>query len=242
MAEKETKENKYEAGFSSDAKKEPVRVVFITKKTSAKVIGDPGLQLMTYPHLLIREAITFMVLVIALVAVALFWDAPLEQLANPLLTPNPAKAPWYFLGLQELLHYFPPLVAGIIIPTLVVIALVVVPYFNINIQGAPLSSKNPKRTLWIFLSVVGALSLLLGFFRAWTVLVPTVIVAVLALTSYRGFPSESRGASSWWSRERPLSWWVMTWFISVAVVLTVVGTFFRGPGWSWVWPWSSHAG
>ncbi len=242
MAEKETKENKYEAGFSSDAKKEPVRVVFITKKTSAKVIGDPGLQLMTYPHLLIREAITFMVLVIALVAVALFWDAPLEQLANPLLTPNPAKAPWYFLGLQELLHYFPPLVAGIIIPTLVVIALVVVPYFNINIQGAPLWSKNPKRTLWIFLSVVGALSLLLGFFRAWTVLVPTVIVAVLALTSYRGFPSESRGASSWWSRERPLSWWVMTWFISVAVVLTVVGTFFRGPGWSWVWPWSSHAG
>jgi len=132
MTEKETKENKYETGFSSDAKKEPVRVVFITKKTSAKVIGDPGPRLLTYPHLLIREAITFMVLVIALVAVALFWDAPLEQLANPLLTPNPAKAPWYFLGLQELLHYFPPLVAGIIIPTLVVVALVIVPYFNVN--------------------------------------------------------------------------------------------------------------
>jgi quinol-cytochrome oxidoreductase complex cytochrome b subunit len=242
MAENETKESQYEAGFSSDAKKEPVRVVFITKKTSAKVVGDPGSQLMTYPHLLIREAITFMVLVIAVVAVALFWDAPLEQLANPLLTPNPAKAPWYFLGLQELLHYFPPLVAGIIIPSLVVIALVVVPYFNINIQGAPLWSKKPKRTLWIFLSVMGALTFLLGFFRAWTVLVPTVIVAVLALASYRGSSSESRGESSWWSRERPLSWWVMTWFISVAVVLTVVGTFFRGPGWSWIWPWSSHAG
>jgi quinol-cytochrome oxidoreductase complex cytochrome b subunit len=197
---------------------------------------------MAYPHLLIREAITFMVLVIALVAVAVFWDAPLEQLANPLLTPNPAKAPWYFLGLQELLHYFPPLVAGIIIPTLVVIALVVVPYFNVNIQGAPLWSGNPKRTLWIFLAVVAALTCLLGFFRAWTVLVPTVIVAALALASYRGFPSENRGASSWWRRERPLSWWVMTWFICVAVVLTVVGTFFRGPGWSWVWPWSSHAG
>jgi hypothetical protein len=242
MTAKETKENKYEAGFSSDAKKDPMRVVFITKKTSAKVIGDPGLRVMTYPHLLIREAITFMVLVIALVAVALFWDAPLEQLANSLLTPNPAKAPWYFLGLQELLHYFPPLVAGIIIPTLVVMALVVVPYFNVNIQGAPLWSGNPKRTLWIFLLVVGALSVLLGLFRAWTVLVPTVIVAVLALSSYRGYPLESRGAISWWRRERPLSWWVMTWFISVAVVLTVVGTFFRGPGWSWVWPWSSHAG
>lgn len=242
MAEKEIKGNKYEAGFSSDAKKEPVRVVFVTKKTSAKVIGDPGPRLMTYPHLLIREAIAFMVLVIALVSVALFWDAPLEQLANPLLTPNPAKAPWYFLGLQELLHYFPPLVAGIIIPTLVVIALVVVPYFNVNIQGAPLWSGNPKRRLSIFLSVLVALTLLLGIFRAWTVLVPTEIVAVLMLVSYGGPASRRPGTAAWWRRERTLPWWVMTWFISVAVVLTVVGTFFRGPGWAWVWPWSSHAG
>src|SRR5579864_6651611 len=189
--------NKIDTGFSSDAKKEPRRVVFVTKKTSAKVVGDPGPRLMAYPHLLIREAIAFQLLVIALVLIALFWDAPLEQLANPLLTPNPAKAPWYFLGLQELLHYFPPLVAGIIIPTLVVIALVVVPYFNVNIQGAPLWSGNPKRTLWIFLAVVLALSLLLGLFRAWTVLVPTAIVAILALASYRGFPSESRGVRSW---------------------------------------------
>ena len=242
MAEKEIKENKYEAGFSSDAKKEPVRVVFITKKTSAKVIGDAGPRVMTYPHLLIREAIAFMVLVIALVGVALFWDAPLEQLANPLLTPNPAKAPWYFLGLQELLHYFPPLVAGIIIPTLVVIALVIVPYFDVNIQGAPLWSGNPKRTLWIFLAVVIALTSLLGLFRAWTALVPTEIIAVLMLSSYRGSASQKRSATAWWRRERTLPWWVMTWFIAVAIVLTAVGTFFRGPGWSWVWPWSFHAG
>ncbi|PYU43947.1 MAG: hypothetical protein DMG54_10795 [Acidobacteria bacterium] len=98
--------NKIETGFSSDAKKEARRVVFVTKKTSAKVVGDPGPQLMTYPHLLIREAMAFQLLVIAMVLVALFWDAPLEQLANPLLTPNPAKAPWYFLGLQELLHLY----------------------------------------------------------------------------------------------------------------------------------------
>jgi len=67
------KENKYEAGFSSDAKKDPVRVVFVTKKTSAKVTGEDRPQVMTYPHLLMREAIAFMVLVIALVGVALFW-------------------------------------------------------------------------------------------------------------------------------------------------------------------------
>jgi len=242
MAEKESKENKYEVGFSSNAKKEPVRVVFITKKTSAKVVGDVGPRLMTYPHFLIREAIVFMVLVISLVTAALFWDAPLEQLANPLLTPNPAKAPWYFLGLQELLHYFPPLVAGIIIPTLVVIALIVIPYFNVNIQGAPLWSGKPRRTLGIFLTVVSALTLLLAVFRAWTVLVPTDVVALLMLSSYHEFAAPRNGAIAWWHRERTLPWWVMTWFICVALVLTVVGTFFRGPGWSWVWPWSSHAG
>src|SRR5579859_381974 len=174
MTEKETKQNQYEAGFSSDAKKEPVRVVFITKKTSAKVIGDPGLQLMTYPHLLIREAITFMVLVITLVAVALFWDAPLEQLANPLLTPNPAKAPWYFLGLQELLHYFPPLVAGIIIPSLVVIALVVVPYFHVNIAGRAIWAHRPAQHLRAILLVIVALLAFLAIFHAWTIFVPTL--------------------------------------------------------------------
>ena len=63
------KDSKYEAGFASDAKKNPVRVVFITKKTSAKVTGDAGPQVMAYPHLLMREAIVFMVLVIALVSV-----------------------------------------------------------------------------------------------------------------------------------------------------------------------------
>jgi len=82
-------ENKIETGFSSDAKREPRRIVFVTNRTSAKVLGDPGPQLMTYPHLLVRETIAFQVLVIAMVLVALFWDAPLEQLANPLLTPNP---------------------------------------------------------------------------------------------------------------------------------------------------------
>src|SRR5260370_880060 len=65
--------NKIDTGISSDARKEPRRVVFVTKKTSAKVVGDPGAQLMTYPHLLIREAIAFQVLVIAMVLVALLW-------------------------------------------------------------------------------------------------------------------------------------------------------------------------
>ncbi len=232
--------NKIEPGFSSDAKKEPRRVVFVTKKTSAKVVGDPGRQLMTYPHLLIREAIAFQVLVIAMVLVALFWDAPLEQLANPLLTPNPAKAPWYFLGLQELLHFFPPFVAGILIPTLVVIALVVIPYFNVNIEGEPIWTRMPSQDLSVVLVTVLALLAFLAVFHAWTIFVPTALVAALLVFSYT-----VRQKQDGWLRTmgaKPLSWWVMTWFIAVAVCLTVVGTFFRGPGWSWVWPWRTHAG
>src|SRR5438445_8261761 len=232
--------NKIDTDISSDAKKEPRRVVFVTKKTSAKVVGDPGPQLMTYPHLLIREAIAFQVLVIAMVLVALLWDAPLEQLANPLLTPNPAQAPWYFLGLQELLHYFPPFVAGILIPTLVVIALVIIPYFNVNIEGEPIWARRPARNLRPILIVALMWLAFLAFFHAWTIFVPTALVATLLVLSYTGRQNEKG-----WLRAlgtKPLSWWVMTWFIAVSVCLTAVGTFFRGPGWSWVWPWRTHAG
>jgi quinol---cytochrome c reductase cytochrome c subunit, bacillus type len=234
------KKNKAEAGFDSNALKNPRRFVFLTRKTSAKVKGDAGKQVMAFPHLLLREAIAFQVLMIALVAVALFWDAPLEQLANPLLTPNPAKAPWYFLGLQELLHYFPPLVAGIIIPTLVVIALVVIPYFNINVQGEPIWAANRTKHLRVFLAALVPIVIFEAAFVAWTVLVPTVFIGALVVYSYFVPPGGPRWSE--YLRTRPVSWWVMTWFICVAVVLTVVGTFFRGPGWSWVWPWRAHVG
>jgi Cytochrome b(C-terminal)/b6/petD len=235
-----TEKSKYEAGFSSNAKKDPQRIVFITKKTSAKVQGGVGPQLMTYPHLVVRESIVFEVLVIALVIVALFWDAPLEQLANPLLTPNPAKAPWYFLGLQELLHYFPPLVAGIIIPTLVIVALIVIPYFNINVQGEPMWATDQARHLRVFLATLIILIIFLAVFRAWTVLVPTIVIGGFVLFSY--FVAPGKGGWADYLHARPVSWWVMTWFIFVSVTLTLVGTFFRGPGWSWVWPWRLHGG
>jgi hypothetical protein len=234
MAEK----NSYEAGFGSDALKDPQRVVFITRKTSAKVQGEVGKQLMSYPHLILREAIAFQILVIALVIISLLWDAPLEQLANPLLTPNPAKAPWYFLGLQELLHYFPPLVAGVIIPTLVVVALIVIPYFNVNIQGEPLWAAKPAQRFRVALVTLAVLAVSLAIFQAWTVLAPTLAIAGLMLFSYFAAPGKQPWAQ--FLRARPVSWWVMTWFIAVAVALTLVGTFFRGPGWSWVWPWSSR--
>jgi hypothetical protein len=231
-----SEKNSYEVGLSSDALQQPRRIVFITRKMSAKVKEEPGPQLMSFPHVILREAIAFQILTILLVGLALFWDAPLEQLANPLLTPNPAKAPWYFLGLQELLHYFPPLVAGVLLPTLVVLALVVIPYFDVNIEGEPLWAHRTRRRLQIYLAVFAVLFVLLTFYDAWTVLVPTALVGVLGLLPYFNPTSDSRFQKFLGSRTLP--WWVMTWFIAVALTLTAVGTFFRGPGWSWVWPWS----
>src|SRR5512143_100752 len=156
--------NKFEAGIGSNALKAPQRVVFITPKTSAQVKEKADSQLMSYPHLMLREVIAFEVLTIVLVIVALVWDAPLEQLANPLLTPNPAKAPWYFLGLQELLHYFPPIVAGVLIPVLIIIALIIIPYFFINIHSEPFSTGGDRRRLWTFGGAVVILAIFLAIY------------------------------------------------------------------------------
>jgi hypothetical protein len=121
--------------LDSDVRRTPRRIAFITKRTSPQVRVKDEDRVMTYPEVFLRTATAIEIFTIALVIISLLWDAPLEGLADPMHTPNPAKAPWYFLGLQELLHYFPPVVAGVLIPGLVVMALIVIPYFNINIEA-----------------------------------------------------------------------------------------------------------
>jgi len=129
-------------------------------------------------------------------------------------------------------------VAGVLVPTLVVIALVVIPYFNINIEAQGLFLKDRKRRLRIFYIVALALCLFLLFFRVYVALVPTLIVAGFMLVAARS-PAQSPSAFRRYLASKPLSYWIMTWFLFELVVLTTVGTFFRGPGWSWVWPWGS---
>ena len=140
----------FSAGMDSDARKSPVRVAFVTRRTSAQVRTTDEAQLQTYPEVLFRATVAIEVLAIVLAMMALLFNAPLEGIADPSHTPNPAKAPWYFLGLQEMLHYFPPVVAGVLVPTLVVIALVVIPYFNINIEAEGLFLQHRKLRLRIF--------------------------------------------------------------------------------------------
>src|SRR5438552_12656129 len=148
------------AGVDSNAKKSPRRIVFITPRTSAQVKVETEDQMQTFPEVIFRAAVAIQLLAIVLVWIALLFNAPLEGLADPSHTPNPAKAPWYFLGLQEMLHYFPPVVAGVLAPGLVVIALIVIPYFNINIEAEGLFVKDWVQRLRIFYVVIVALSVL----------------------------------------------------------------------------------
>ena len=224
------------AGADSNAKREPRRVVFITRRTSAQVRVTDEEVVQAFPEALFRIAIAIEVLAIALVWIALGFNAPLEGLADPSHTPNPAKAPWYFLGLQELLHYFPPVVAGVLAPTLVVIALIVIPYFNINVEAEGVFVKDRSRRLPIFYAVAVGVSIFLLLFDVYVALVPTlVIVGLMLMAAYSS--ANSRSQVRRYLASKPLSFWIMTWFLFELLTLTTIGTFFRGPGWSWVWPW-----
>jgi cytochrome b/b6/petD-like protein len=221
---------------SKDPLEMPRRVALVRPDIRPAVRRKEERYVMTFPHLIVREIILFQVVVTGLALAAILIDAPLEGIANPVETPNPAKAPWYFLGLQELLHYFPPIVAGVLLPTLVVLALVVVPYARINLTAGPLWQGSGRGTLLGVGGSVAFVAALFGAFQCWPIVVPTVLVGVAMFLA--------RGGGSGGRMRRALSRitlpeWIMTWFVVIAAVLTIIGTFFRGPGWSFVWPWSA---
>lgn len=129
-----------------------------------------------WPHLLAAEFLSLLAITAFLLVFSTFVHAPFRFLANPNLTPNPSKAPWYFLGLQELLRYFHPMVAGVTIPGLGLFGLMALPYADKNPSMQP-----NRRKLAIILFTI--------FMMFWAFLV-------------------------------------------------IVGSFFRGPGYNWVWPWT----
>jgi quinol---cytochrome c reductase cytochrome c subunit, bacillus type len=129
-----------------------------------------------WPHLLLREAVAAFAMFAFVTVFSVVVNAPLRELANSNLTPNPSKAPWYFLGLQELLRYFHPMVAGVTIPGIALLVLAATPYFDKNPSMRPENRK----------------------------------LAVLMFTMFMMF----------WS------------------VLVLSGSFFRGPSFEWVWPWT----
>jgi quinol-cytochrome oxidoreductase complex cytochrome b subunit len=132
-------------------------------KPAAGEAKEPDRQqlVMTWPHLLVRHAVAALVVLLLVLAISLVFNAPLREIANPALTPNPEKAPWYFIGLQELLSHLHPLVAGVLVPTFITIGLVVLPYIDRNPERRPRARRVAVWTfsiflaLWILLTVIG---------------------------------------------------------------------------------------
>lgn len=114
--------------FPKDAKK-TYGLMELVKGTKPTVGLQPEDMVFTWPHLLIRELVLFIAVTAFLLVSAFFFEAPLEEIANPDHPPNPAKAPWYFLGLQELVGYS-AFIGGVLVPTLIVIALILVPFID----------------------------------------------------------------------------------------------------------------
>jgi quinol-cytochrome oxidoreductase complex cytochrome b subunit len=103
----------------------------IVEGTSPMVEKAPEDTIESFPHYIILLTICSLAVTFVLFIISLFLDAPLEELANPLVTPNPGKAPWYFTGIQELIHYTDkPVIPGIIIPLLIIIWLFLIPYID----------------------------------------------------------------------------------------------------------------
>ena len=103
----------------------------IVDGTSPMVEKAPEDTVETFPHYIILLTICSLAVTLGLLLISLFFDAPLEDLANPLVTPNPGKAPWYFTGIQELIHYTnKPVIPAIILPVLIFVWLFLIPYID----------------------------------------------------------------------------------------------------------------
>jgi menaquinol-cytochrome c reductase cytochrome b/c subunit len=140
-----------------------------------KVERQPMDRVNVWPHLMAAEFVSLLVVMALLTIFSVAVDAPLRDLANFNQTPNPSKAPWYFLGLQELLRYFHPQVAGVTIPTVIIIALFAAPFIDRNPSTRP--------------------------------------------------------------DDRKLAIVLFSFFVLSFAVLTIIGMFFRGPGFNFVFPW-----
>ena len=130
--------------------------------TGVRKEPDREEMVMVWPHLLVRHAVAALAVLAVVLVLALFFDAPLREIADPTNTPNPEKAPWYFAALQELLSVFHPQVAGVLVPTAIVVGLAVLPFVDRNPETRPGRRKVVVATFTIFL-VVWVVLTVIGF-------------------------------------------------------------------------------
>jgi hypothetical protein len=157
----------------------PYRLLALVKQDAVvRVQKEPDDTVMTWPHLLTIEFMAASVMSIFLLLMGLFINAPLEELANGNVTPAVAKAPWYFLGLQELLAYFHPTVAGVLAPTFVLVGAALIPYIDrADVLAIRPSQRKTAVMLFTFFCILGLVLTFVGiFFRGpgYTFVVPFV--------------------------------------------------------------------
>ena len=142
------------------------RLLTVVKSGSIQdVKATPVDKVHTWPHLLAVEFVAALACTAFLFFFSIFVNAPLLQLANPNQTPNPSKAPWYFLGLQELLTMFHPMVAGVTIPGIALFALILAPYIDRNPSNKPEDRKFATSLMTVHLMFWAVLVIIGSFFR-----------------------------------------------------------------------------
>src|SRR2546427_10300648 len=119
----------------------------------------------SFPEFVFKEFIATVAMTVFLVIVSIWLQAPLLGKANPGMTPNPSKAPWYFLGLQELLSRFPPLMAGVAFPTFVIVLMILVPFLDRHPSRRPSEGKVALILFALYTAGVVALGVIGAFFR-----------------------------------------------------------------------------
>ncbi|RLT47903.1 MAG: menaquinol oxidoreductase [Candidatus Limnocylindrus sp. ZSMar2m-chloro-G89] len=144
----------------------PYRLLALVKQDAVvRVQKEPDDTVMTWPHLLTIEFFSAVAMSILLLLLGLFINAPLEELANPNVTPAVAKAPWYFLGLQELLAYFHPTVAGALSPIGILVGSALIPYLDRrNIHSTRPSDRKLEVSLFSILWALGLVVTFIGIF------------------------------------------------------------------------------
>ena len=162
-----------EVDFAPEVKVTQRLLTVVKAKPIQKAASEPVDKVNTWPHLMLHEFVSLMAMTAFLILLSAILQAPLLEEANPNVTPNPAKAPWYFLGLQELLSYWDPQIAGVMIP--LVLGLVVwmaFPYIDRNPETHPSKRKFAIMFYTFFLAGAGVLTIIGVLFRGpgwnWT--------------------------------------------------------------------------
>lgn len=220
---------------------------------SRMVDKGPDDTVFAFPVIALLELLLALGTGVVILFISLVLDAPLEELANPAVTTNPAKAPWYFVGLQELLEHMHPTLAGVVIPGLLVAFLVALPYLDRERAGAG-RWFGGARGKWITLYtalytlvVMPSLIVLDNLFSVRESLrglapdwVAQMLIPALVLTLASILPALL--LRRWRPAIREVMLALFTMMIVSAFIFTLSGFLFRGPGFKLYWPWQMPDG